>query len=252
MWSSCLPLSERQLQAVPWQAQGLLHAICSLHQQLPSLIAAKQLPAAPTVVGGQQLGCGHHTQHTGKHANGVQQCQRMSAQPQQHQQQQQQRKAPFAARGQLWSSGPWRSQLRHAWEQRSCLSAGLQGQWPPRSSPWQLQQQQHLSYSSMSSGHAHYHAQHSGMWPQHPGDRRHECHTEALLAGAQHQHLHPPPSSWSHDWLWCVKLAWSTRNGAQRGRVNPCSVRKPVTWVSCVRRVQDGELANLRLLLAAV
>jgi hypothetical protein len=139
--------NERQLQAIPWQAVGLMQQVC-LGQQLPSLLTSLcQQQAAHTSSNAAVLHSRRHTispsqltQYAGHEG---------PRQPhwQQH------------SESQTSAAGPTEQQL---------AAASIRRQSKLSCPTWQQLQLPHCQlqqrvYSSMSAGHAHYHARHSGM-----------------------------------------------------------------------------------------
>lgn len=127
-------LTERHLQTLPWQALGVLQELC-LQQQLPCEVTSIQQGFA----GLSQL---------------AGQCRSQQQREVQHKTQQQPTRQ---------QSSPWCA-ATDALGQTACVDSQKQ---PAASCSPYWTQQQHLqhhkrAYSSMSSGHAHYHARHSG------------------------------------------------------------------------------------------
>lgn len=123
-------VSERQLQAVPWQAAGLLRAVC-LQQQLPFASFHHQRPQQQSAA---QQGCTQQPA-TSQTSSLSQQVQEPPLRRQRRSQQ----------------------ATRTLWRQQQQQHLALQ----PFNHQQEMQQQQRV-YSSMTSA-AHYHARHSGV-----------------------------------------------------------------------------------------
>jgi hypothetical protein len=135
--------SDRQLQAIPWQAVGLLQQVC-LGQQLPSILTSL---------------CQQQAAHTSGNA-AVLHSRRQTSSPLQYAGHQEPRHPHLQQHSGCHSSAadPTQQELARASSRRqSTLSCPS---WRQSQLP-QCQLQQRI-YSSMSAGHAHYHARHSG------------------------------------------------------------------------------------------
>lgn len=173
----CVANSDRHLQAVPWQAAQLLQAVC-LQQQLPIFgpLCQQQASQGSRVsieASNRKQGQRYFLQQLLQHHEGPQQG---GGQPPQqlagHQQHSGSRSSkPYA---EVMQHKPYKSS--NLWQQIGLCSI------PQLLQPTQHSLQQR-PYSSMATGHAHYHARHSGKHAWRCVRACHRGHMQAHLLG---------------------------------------------------------------------